>query len=169
MQSGSMSVSEKWYTLAMVMLFNSVSQIEKEIEEGTENIPPILYKYYGQGKMWLKNRKANDATLRIIEKMQTDEEFEDITMKEISYTLFALDSIKIYTERIPKDKRPMLNISDKKLLMGSKRYVVDMLKLKKRDPEAYKDMKKLFVDTEQTAIDVFEWIYNQVQKEYFGK
>ena len=162
-------MSEKYEILAFVMLFNIVSQIEKEIEAGTPNIPPILYRYYGQGKLWLKNRKPNEKVLEIINKMKTDESFEDITMKEISYILFSLDSIRLYTERIPREKRPMLNISDKKLLIGSRRYVIDMLRLKKRDSETYRKTKKLFEDTEQTATDVFDWIYTEVQKYFYGK
>ena len=156
----------KYHTFALFVLYNVVSQLENEIEDGDTELPTIAYRLYGQGKLWLRTHSFRDDETKLLLDMKDDDEFDTITMHEVSFLLFALELMRIYSERIKKKKMPMLNISDKKLLMGSKRYVMDMLKLKRRDKAKYDELKELFRTTEQVATELYEYMWNKITKHY---
>ena len=160
------TMSPKYHTFAMLILYNIASQLDNEIDDNASNLPPIAFKLWGNTKRWLKSHSFTEDDLQLIMELKDDEEFEEITMREVSFLLFALDLMRIYVETVPKEKRPILDISDKKLIKGSRIYAIDMIKLKHRDSEIYKDTKKLFRTTEEVAKDVYDYMFNKVSKHY---
>lgn len=53
-----------------------------------------------------------------------------------------MELTKIWIEMVPRDKRPNLNINDKKLMKGGRLLYLEMLKLKQGDKEVYEEKNK---------------------------
>jgi hypothetical protein len=79
--------------------------------------------------------------------------------------MFTLELMKLWVENIPKEYRPRLNISDKRLSKGRAMYAIAMLKLKQKDSEKYSEMSAIMNDSIDTVKNFFEYHIKNVVKE----
>jgi len=145
-------------TLNKIVLFVVQDYLQRTAEE-TE-LPPILYRLKasieGYKKFHMFSLKEATEVLKISE----EDELLSIMDKEVSFLVFAMEVMKVWTEDIPKKDRPHLNIADKHFKLGGRHFFKQMLVLKKTDIEEYKDKKEII----STSIDVANEFY-QYHKE----
>jgi hypothetical protein len=138
-----------------VLLFTVDMYIDKMRQEGVE-LPEILNKLKIAIVSYKAHNKFTKEEADFILKCKDDEKLQSIVNVEISHIIFILTLIKLWVELVPKKERPILNISDKKLIKGKAEYAILMLKLKYSDEKAYKEKKAIIdksVDTAEAFMD----------------
>jgi len=107
-------------------------------------------------RMYMNTHKFSKAEYDEVMKVADSDFMKNIKKQEVDRTIFALELLYLYVSVIPKSKRAILNISDKKLLKAKSELVVDMLKLKQRRKDEYNRVKDIIDDSRISA------------KKYFG-
>jgi len=149
------------YLLNKLILFTIEGYIDKCIEEGTEPTP-LHFRVLGAIRGWKKFHLFSTREAAQMMKMSEDPDLKKIVEVPVSYLVFSLELIKQLTEQTPKEYRPMLNISPKKLVAGRALYAVSMLKLKQRDEEQYKETKDVIDDSVIAAKHFFEFYRQRI-------
>ena len=127
--------------------------IDKMRQEDVE-LPEILSRLKVAIVGYKAHNKFTKEEADFILKCKNDEKLRSIINVEISHLVFILTLIKLWVELIPKKDRPILNISDKKLIKGKAEYALLMLKLKHSDEKAYKE-KKVIIDKSVNTAEAF--------------
>jgi hypothetical protein len=89
--------------------------------------------------------------------LETDH-FKKMMEPEISYLIFCMEIARLWVEELPKEQRPILNISDTKLKKSYREYTLDMIKLKHHDEKKYKETKELIEESKIVARKFFEYM-----------
>jgi len=144
------------HLLNKVILFTIEKYIDQCIKEGTEPTP-LHFRILGAIKGWKTFHMFSELEAAKVIGISKDPGLKKIIDIHVSYLVFALELIKQLTEQTPKQYRPMLNISPKKLVAGRALYAVSMLKLKQRDEEQYKETKDVIDDSVIAAKHFFEF------------
>ena len=113
-------------------------------------------------KVFMTSNALTEYDMEGISKIAKDEEFGKVINRSVSFYMFTLELMKLWVENIPKEYRPMLNISDKRLSKGRAMYAISMLRLKQKDSEKYNEMSAIINDSIDTAKDFFEYHVNNV-------
>ena len=71
--------------------------------------------------------------------------------RHVDYAVYALSLLAEWVERRDKKDRPALNISDKRMLEMKSNLIMDMLMLKKREPEIYNKVKDIIAESKMVA------------------
>ena len=108
----------------------------------------------------------NDSEVDLIKKLGVDPDFEELKKKEISLLVMALQIAKLWTEDIPKEDRPNINISDKKMIVGKKHYVMELLKMKVKGSSIYDDQKAIVEETAVHALLWYNYVHKYIQENY---
>ena len=161
-----MNYSQKTY------LFNAaiMTHIYKYIKNGLEDVgdkstvPDIVYRIKQQTYNFVVIHRFNSDDMKMLKNIET-KEFVDKMSQEISFLMFSLHLMKLYTERTPTNVKTKLNISDKKLKLGTALWVVPMLKLRKEDAEVHKEYKKIIDKSKEVA----EYFYNFMYENLLGE
>lgn len=134
--------------------------IKDHTEKREGHIPEICHRIRTAGyNSAMINQFSEDERLLLREITMTDE-FEEIKLVNISMVVMALEVAKLWVNDIPKQLRPHINVSDKKLKMGKNLYTLYMLKCKQEDRKLYDDQKEII---ETTANHANTW-YNYIKK-----
>ena len=150
-------------------LFNAamMTHIYKYIDKGLEDVndkttmPDIVYRIKQQAYNFVAINRFSSEDVKKLKDIET-EEFIDKMSGELSFLMFGLHLVKLYTERTPNDVKIKMNISEKKLKLGTAPFVVPMLKLKKADKELYDEYKKLIDESKETAEYFYEFMYKNL-------
>ena len=102
----------------------------------------------------------DDSEVDLIKKLGTEPDFEVLKKKEISLLVMAPQIAKLWVEDIPREDRPNINISDKKMIVGKKHYVMELLKMEVKGSSIYDNQKAI---VEETAVHALLW-YNYTRK-----
>ena len=136
-----------------IILFTVDVYVDKMKNEGAP-IPDILHKMKIAIVGYKYRNKFTDEERKLVLGFAKEQELKDIIEVEISHLIFILTVIKLWIELIPKTERPILNISDKRLIKGKAEYAMHMLKLKQNDKESYEE-KKDVIDTSVKTAEAF--------------
>ncbi len=128
-------------------------------------IPEICYRIKTAGFNSLHINRFSHEEADILRTITSSEEFKPIKETDISLIVMPLEVMKLWITDVPKEHRPVINISDKKLLMGKHTYFTYMLKIKKTHPKMYEDQKEII---DRTAENSLAW-YNHIKKYTFKK
>ncbi len=141
------------YTLLnKVTLFTALEYFEAHRAE-TE-LPKKAEKIYSALKMYQILHNFKPSEVRII--LSESDEIKKITARPVSYIVFALHLLKLWSEAVPKQSRD-LAISDKHLKYSRAIFMEDMLKLKMKDEETYQKKKEVIDDSIKVAEDFFSY------------
>lgn len=146
----------KYETFNKVILYTIDSYIRKSIEEGLEP-SKLHYRLMGATKVFKRENPITDEDREAIDFIRTDETLRKIVSVDVSFLVYTLELIKQFIEQVPKEHRPFLNISDKKLIIGRGSFAVGMLELKRRDEEKYNELKEVINDSIVTAKKFFNY------------
>ncbi len=146
----------KYDLLNRVVLAQAFLWIENHTEARDGELPDICYKIRRAGHSSLHiNRFSSEEAIELKELTDSDE-FKPIKETDISLIVMALEVMRIWITDISRDKRPCLNIADRKLLMGKNIYFAYMIKVKKTNPDIYQDQKDII---DRTTLNAQLW-YN---------
>ncbi len=151
----------KYDLLNRTVLAQSNLWIQNHLDEKPgEEIPAICYKIKTAGYNSLHINRFSSEEAKLLKEATNSEEFKPIRETDISLIIMPLEVMKLWVEDVPKEHRPTINISDKKLLMGKNTYFSYMLEIKKSYPKMYKDQKEII---DRTVRNSRLW-YNHLRK-----
>ncbi len=127
------------------------------MKNNDELLPPILDRLYIALAGMKHTRSFTLEQSNVILDLAKHEEILELTSRPVSHLIFVLELVKLWVKTVPKDKRPLLNINDKKLSVGKSIVSLDMIRLKHKDVDKYDDKKNIIKDSEEVAKDFLEW------------
>ena len=136
-----------------VIIFTIDTYIARMRSEGLE-LPKLLIDLRSSIIAFKPANVFTEAEAKQVLKYGKDPELLEIIHTEISHVIFILTVIKLWAELIPKKDRPLLNISDKRLIKGKAEYAMYMLKLKQSNKETYEE-KRDIIDTSVKTAEAF--------------
>lgn len=95
---------------------------------------------------------------------ELDPHFKKMLDMQLSYQVFAFEILALWAQDVPKEQRPLLNISDHKLKKGHRHYFKELLTLKKRNGYKYKQTKAIMEISIEKAAEFYNFV-NKYQKE----
>lgn len=146
----------RYETFNKVILYTIDSYIRKSIEDGLEP-SPLHFRLLGATKVFIRENPITKEDRERIDFIRKDETLKKIVSVDVSFLVYTLELIKQFVEQVPKECRPNLNISDKKLIIGRGSFAVGMLELKRRDKEKYDEIKEIIDDSIITAKHFFNY------------
>lgn len=139
--------------------------IKDHTEKKEGHIPDICHRIKTAGyNSAMINQFDKDERNMLRTITQTDE-FEEIKKVDISMIVMALEVMKLWVLDIPKKKRPLINISDKKLMMGKNLYTIYMLKCKKENREMYDQQKEIITSSAEHARIWYNYMRSSLVKD----
>ncbi len=132
-------------------------------ERAGGEIPEICYKIKTAGFNSLHINRFSKEEADLLKEITHSEEFRPIKETEISLIVMPLEVMKLWIENVPKENRPIINISDKKLLRGKNEYLMYMLSVKHKKPEMYQKQKDII---DRTAANASAWFDHMREKCY---
>ena len=144
-------------TLNKIVMFTIDTYIAG-MKDNKEVLPPILERVAIAlaGMRHTRPFTQNEASKVIM--FGKDKELTDIVNKPVSHIIFILELLKLWIEDIPRNKRPLFNISDKKMSVPARSIVtMQMLKLKKSDGDTHAEKKQIIMDSESVAKEFYEY------------
>jgi hypothetical protein len=136
------------------VLFTIHEYLETTIKE-SKSVDDFVYQLRSTLAGYKSFHRLSADEAEILMNLGKDEVMMNIVDEEISFLIFALELLRIWTEFYPKSERPSLNISDKRFKGAVGAFVIPMLKLKQSDPERYDRMKPIITDSKMTAKKFF--------------
>ncbi len=133
---------------------------ENHTNERDGELPGICYKIRTAGFNSLHINRFSSEEAELLKEITQSEEFRPIKETDISLIIMQLEVMKIWVTDIPKENRPIINISDRRLLMGKNTYFAYMISVKKTNPKIYEDQKEII---ERTASNAILW-YNHLKE-----
>jgi len=146
--------------LAQVYLFL------KQVTDEDSQMPAICYKYKTEGYKSLTIHKFNAKEREFIAVIANSDEVQELAKEQSSAVIQALELMRIWVSDIPKEHRPKLAISDKKLLMGKNHYITDILKLKQVDEKRYKEVKEIMNKSIENTQKWYNIVYKMITERY---
>lgn len=139
--------------------------IKDHTEKKEGHIPDICHRIKTAGYNSAMINQFNEAERNMLKELTQTKEFEEIKKVDISTIVMALEVMKIWIKDISKNERPLINISDKKLLMGKNLYTIYMLKCKKENRKLYDDQKDIIENSASHAQRWYDYMKNYLVKE----
>jgi hypothetical protein len=145
------------YTLLnKVVLYTANRYIDSSIKEGLE--PSVLHhRLKFAAKVFMERNPLTKEDMDVISKVSSDEDFQAIIGGQVSFLVFVLELVKLWVDAVPKESRPLLNISDKKLRIGRAMFAIEMLQLKKTNIFKHEGLTAVINDSVSTAKAFFEY------------
>jgi len=152
-------MTNKYDFLNRTVLAQSFIWVQNHIDKRDGELPDICYKIKTAGYNSLHINRFSNEEAKLLEEITTSEEFNPIRNTDISLVVMALEVMRLWIEDVPKNKRPLININDKKLLRGKNEYLMYMLAVKKSNPDIYQEQKDII---ETTSANAQRW-YNHMK------
>jgi len=149
-------MSNKYDTFNKVILYTIKDYIEKSIEDGLEP-SPLHFRLLGATRVFKRENPINDDDREAMKPIRESEELQKIVSTHVSFLVYTLELIKQYVEQVPKEYRPLFNISDKKLIIGRGSFAIGMLQLKQRGAEKHAELTDIINDSIITAKHFFNF------------
>jgi len=136
-----------------IILFTVDVYIDRMKQEKLE-IPKLLDDLKRSIITYKRSNSFTEKEGKLVLELSATKELQSIIQVEISHLVFILTLIKLWVTQIPKNQRPLLNISDKRLSKGKAEYAMYMLKMKQTDKEKY-EVKKDIIDISVSTAEDF--------------
>lgn len=153
------------YLFNKVVMVSIHQWVQMHIDNNDGKVPEILMRVKTKGYNMKVINGFSDDEVKLLKEIETDPVFMGIKAEKISYLVHALVVLKLWVQDIPKKERPLLNISDTKLIHGKAVYTKHMLLAKKLDPELYASEKGIIKDTEDAARRWYAYFKVQLMEE----
>ena len=111
-------MKNKYDLLNKVVLYTIESYFKMSIEGGAKLIP-LHVRLLGAINGYKKFHLFTPEQSREVISYSDNERLNKILKQDVSFIVFALELVKLWIEDVPKENRPHLNISDKRLVLGS--------------------------------------------------
>ena len=148
----------KQTTFNKLVLFTAEAYVTRSIEDGLSVDDLHLRLMRGIRRFMILGKFSPKEAKECIE-FAADPRLQKIVAQDVSFLVFSLEIMKRWVETVPKAQRKHihLGISDNELKIGRGMFVIDMLKMKKRDPEKYAELKELIDISVVTAKHWFDF------------
>ena len=140
----------KYNLLNKITLFVCQDYIKKSRDDnGT--VPPVLSRLDGSITGYKAFHMFSVLEAKEVLRIASKDEIKTIMEKEVSFIVFVMEVMKIWTQTVPKKDRPHLNISDKQFKLGGRIYWQQMMALKKVDVDKYDHKTDVIDDSIKVA------------------
>ena len=153
----------KYDTFNKAILYTIDSYIRASIKDGLEP-SPLHFRIMGATKAYMTFNPLHKEDISALKSLAGNESLKRITSVKVSFLVYTLELIKQFIEQVPKEYRPFLNISDKKLIIGRGSFAVGMLKLKQKDKEKHAELTEIINDRIVTAKHFFDFHLRELVK-----
>ena len=139
-------MNNSYNTLNKLILTTVNRYIETSIKDGLE--PHTLHhRLKFATHVFMENNPLTKEDIEVVKRISSDEDFKKIISQDVSFLVFVLELMKQWVNEIPKEYRPNLNISDKKLNVGRAMFALSMIELKQRDKDKHEELRKVIDDS----------------------
>ena len=142
-------------TFNKVVLFIVADYIHRTKQEAA--VPPILHRLEGAIVVFKRGHQFSVPEAKQVLKIAQSDEISNIMNKEVSFMIFAFELMKLWVEYVPKEDRPLLNISDKHFKLGGRVFYRQMIKMKHSDAEKYEEKTNIINDSVQVASEFLDY------------
>ncbi len=125
--------------------FTAMEYIKKELEEEHIYNKPFLQRLHVSLKGYLVFHRLSDEEAKVLAELGKQPTMVRLQKEEINYGLFALELLTLHLKHLT------INISKRKIAQYKSNSIMDILSLKKRDPEMYTRVKSTVQDSRLTA------------------
>ena len=146
----------KYSTLNKICLYISQDYIYRT-KKDKGDVPPILHRLEWSVKVFKQQNMFSIEEADKVLKIAKSEEIDNIMNKEVSFIIFVFELMKLWTEYVPKEYRPNLNISDKHFKLGGRTLWKQMVKLKSKDVDKHSEKKEIIDDSITVANEFFNY------------
>lgn len=150
---------EGYNVLNKVVLFIAQDYIERTVADD-HKVPSILIRLKGAVAGYKLFHMFSYDEAQTVIKMAKSEDIDNIMSKEVSFTIFTMELMKLWILNVPREHRPHLNISDKHFKIGGKMFWKQMIALKTEDSESYNLKTSIIDDSCSVAKEFFDYHYN---------
>jgi len=158
-------MSNKYDLLNRTVLAQSYVWIQNHLDERAGgDLPEICYRIKTAGFNSLHINRFSQEEATFLKDITSNEDFNNIRKIDISLIVMPLEVMKLWVESVPRKNRPVVNISDKKLLMGKNAYLIYLLSIKKKNPKIYQEQKDIIERTADNALAWFNFMKNKTIK-----
>jgi len=141
----------------------------KQCEQDNADMPPIAYRIKTAAFNSFHINRFDDEERACIKNIAELPGMEELKKMQTSAIINILELIRIWVEEIPREDRPNINISDKKLLLGKNHYVLHMMKLRKNKPDVHSEMKELVQLSTESVEKWYNMAYIYIKENYHAE
>ena len=155
-----MGKQKSYHLLNKIVMFTAEAYIELSTAEGNlapEALERLRYGIIGQRKI----NMFTQTEAKICLELGKDERLIKIMDNEISFIVFVYELMKIWTMTVPRDKRPILGVSDKHFKLGGSVFYKQMLVAKQKDTKEYEEKQAIINDSKRVAQEFFQFHWEQ--------
>ena len=137
-----------------VILFTVYSYLDKQLSQVDYSYQKDALREMTTKIMGFRNfHKFTLAEAKEIKTLGGTPAFEAVRKIEVDYSIYAIELLYLWVELVPRSKRPVLNISDKKIKKIRADLTMDMLRLRHSDvsPERIEEVKGIVAQSKLTA------------------
>ena len=143
-----------------LILFTVMETLGKEVSAGVST-SDFHKKIVGRPKAWSTMRRFSQEEAKLLVALGSDPYMEKLKETEISYTVYALELLKLW-EADADYKKSGIGVSRSQLKAGRAVFALDMIKLKKRDSEKYAETKTIIETSVITAKKFYSFTKDKV-------
>ncbi len=154
----------KYSTFNKLLLFSALEYLQNAYDEGLTKEAEHI-KIMGAIKGFKTFHRFDDEEARLMMELGKEPAMKAITEVHISYVILSLELLRLWVELVPKQYRPSLNISDKRLKTGRSFFVISMLRLKSADKEKHEELKEIIDDSVLTARKFIAYTHRRLVEE----
>ena len=145
-----------------LILFTVQAYLERSIAGGI-TIDLFHRQIVGAIEAWKTMRRFSIEEVKLITEIGNDEYMQKLKQQEISFIVYALELMKQWADNAGRNDT--INVSKKKLKRGRATFAIDMLSLKKRDIEKYKETKQIIDDSVVNAKHFYSYTLERLENE----
>jgi len=161
-------MTEKQLQLFNRLILAQAYIFSKQCEQDNSDMPPIAYRIKTAAFNSFHINKFNDEERACIKNIAELPGMDELKQMQTSAIINILELIRIWVEEIPKEKRPNINISDNKLILGKNHYVIHMIKLRKDRPDVHSEMRELVQLSTESVEKWYNMAYIYIKENYNG-
>jgi hypothetical protein len=143
---------EEMYLFNRIILSHLWLWTDRHTKLTNEYTPPITYKLRTAGFNSRAVHPFSDEEVKRIIALGRDPDFMMINETKNSWLTMALEVARLWAIDIPKEDRPLININDRRLLMGKHNYFSYLMGEKKKGISIYKEQKEIIQESSLTAV-----------------
>ena len=134
-----------------LILFTAQAYMETEIKDGMTD--DTIHKRIVAGiEAWKRMRRFSNEELLLIQQLNKQEIIKDLTHREISFIVYALELLK----HARNDHNYIIGVGSRILKRGSATFILGLVKTKAADLDRYNKIKDVITTTEETARDFYK-------------
>jgi len=138
----------------------------KQCEVDNADMPPVAYRIKSAAFSSFHINRFNEEERVCIKTIAELPEMDEIKKMQTSAVINILELMRIWSNDIPKEFRPNINIADSKLALGKNHYVMHMLKLRKNNAEVHAEMKELVALSTQSVEKWYNIVFKYIKENY---